>query len=280
MSTGLEPSSSVLGVVSTGLEPSSTVTEFAFQPGAEAASSTVTTLRLCQDNVAAAIAQRATCLAGETDRGPVVTSVDDLSGKEVFVRASSSYHQSLLDLNARLVKAGKPPVTITPAPEELEDEDLLEMASAGLVDVLVVDNHKAWFWQRVWPALKLYPTVTLRKGGRIAWAVRKDSPRFKAALDTWASYSTPNGPLFDNAFMLWTSHVAAGPSHSFRNLPIIIAGSPGGYLKQGAYVNGAGNNNKLFNTLANAVGCTSNGAPYDGFGGSGIAQGEISAIRA
>jgi hypothetical protein len=103
---------------------------------------------------------------------------------------------------------------------------------------------------------------------------------FKAALDVWASYSTPNGPLFDNAFMMWTSHVAAGPSHSFRNLPIIIAGSPGGYLKQGAYVNGASNNNKLYNTLANAVGCTSNGGAYDGFGGSGIAQGQISAMLA
>ena len=27
-----------------------------------------------------------------------------------------------------------------------------------------------------------------------------------------------------------------GPSHSFKNLPIIIAGSAGGYLKQGQYV--------------------------------------------
>ena len=115
--------------------------------------------------------------------GPVIASLDDLSGKNVFVRESSSYYQSLLALNARLAKDGRPPVILTPAPEALEDEDLLEMASAGLVDVLVVDNHKAWFWQRVWPGLKLYPTVTLRTGGRIAWAIRKDCPRLKASLD-------------------------------------------------------------------------------------------------
>ena len=115
--------------------------------------------------------------------GPVITSVDDLSGKNVFVRESSSYYQSLLALNARLAKDGRPPVILTPAPEALEDEDLLEMASAGLVDVLVVDNHKAWFWQRVWPGLKLHPSITLRTGGRIAWAIRKDSPRLKASLD-------------------------------------------------------------------------------------------------
>jgi membrane-bound lytic murein transglycosylase MltF len=101
-------------------------------------------------------------------RGPVIASVEDLSGREVFVRESSSYYQSLLELNSRLTSEGKPAVRLTPAPEELEDEDLLEMANAGLVDILVVDNHKAWFWQRVWPALKLYPTVTLRTGGEIA----------------------------------------------------------------------------------------------------------------
>jgi membrane-bound lytic murein transglycosylase MltF len=106
-----------------------------------------------------------------------VSSLDDLSGREVFVRRSSSYYQSLVALNERLARDGKAPVTLTPAAEELEDEDLLEMANAGLVDALVVDNHKAWFWQRVWPRLKLYPTVALRTGGEIAWAIRKGSPQ-------------------------------------------------------------------------------------------------------
>lgn len=82
-------------------------------------------------------------------RAPDITTVDDLSGKEVFVRESSSYFDSLRQLNARFARDGKAPVILTPAPEELEDEDLLEMTSVGLVDIVVVDNHKAWFWQRV-----------------------------------------------------------------------------------------------------------------------------------
>jgi membrane-bound lytic murein transglycosylase MltF len=117
--------------------------------------------------------------------GPELQSVDDLSGKDVFVRPSSSYYQSLVALNERLAQTGKAPVKLTPAPEELEDEDLLEMAHAGLVDLLVVDNHKAWFWQRIWPGLKLYPAVTLRKGGEIAWAVRRNNPQLKAALNSF-----------------------------------------------------------------------------------------------
>src|SRR5262245_44850791 len=116
---------------------------------------------------------------------PAIASVNDLSGKEVFVRESSSYYQSLVALNARFASEGKPLVKLTPAPEELEDEDLLEMAHAGLVNILVVDNHKAWFWQRVWPKLKLYPAVTLRTGGEIAWAIRKNSPQLRAALNTF-----------------------------------------------------------------------------------------------
>lgn len=60
--------------------------------------------------------------------------------------------------------------------------------------------------------------------------------------------------LLDKAFVMWTNHVADGPSHSFKNVPTIIAGNAGGYLKQGQYVD-AGNvtNNKLFNTLIAAA---------------------------
>jgi membrane-bound lytic murein transglycosylase MltF len=115
--------------------------------------------------------------------GPAIASVDDLAGQEIFVRETSSYHESIVKLNEDLVKRGLKPAVIVPAPEQLEDEDLLEMAAAGLVKVLVVDNHKAWFWQRVLPGLKLHPTVTLRTGADIAWAIRKDSPKLKAALN-------------------------------------------------------------------------------------------------
>lgn len=114
---------------------------------------------------------------------PVISSLDDLSGKDVFVRESSSYYQSLVTLNARFAAAGKVPVTLTPAPEELEDEDLLEMANAGLVDFLVVDNYKATFWKRVLPKLKLYPAITLRTRAQIAWAIRKDTPQLRSSLN-------------------------------------------------------------------------------------------------
>ena len=151
--------------------------------------------------------------------GPVITSVDDLSGKEVFVRQSSSYYDSLVGLNARLVRDGKAPVRLTPAPEELEDEDLLEMANAGLVDILVVDNHEAWFWQRLWPKLRLYPTVTLRTGGEIAWAIRKDSPKLATALNDFLAsngVNSLNSRMIFRRYLLNTQYVKGATADASR----------------------------------------------------------------
>jgi membrane-bound lytic murein transglycosylase MltF len=136
--------------------------------------------------------------------GPEIESIDDLSGKEVFVRQSSSYFQSLTRLNERLSKDGKPLVSIIPAPEELEDEDLLEMANASLVKVLVVDNYEAWFWQRVWPRLKLHPAVALRTDGEIAWAIRPESPGLLKAVNDFLAV---NGKDSLNARMIFRRYL-------------------------------------------------------------------------
>ncbi|HEY0463685.1 MAG TPA: DUF1552 domain-containing protein, partial [Polyangiaceae bacterium] len=38
--------------------------------------------------------------------------------------------------------------------------------------------------------------------------------------------------LLDKSLILWTNHIADGPSHRFKNVPTIIAGNAGGYLRQ------------------------------------------------
>jgi membrane-bound lytic murein transglycosylase MltF len=116
---------------------------------------------------------------------PRVATLDDLGGKEVFVRQSSSYWDSLEALNERLKAEGKPEVILVPAPEKLEDEDLLEMLNAGLIKLVIVDSHKAEFWRKIFPKLVLHPEVAVRKGGSIAWAIRKGSPKLEAELDAF-----------------------------------------------------------------------------------------------
>ena len=114
---------------------------------------------------------------------PQVTTLDDLSGKTVFVRKSSSYYSSLVALNSKFSAAKKAPVVLREAPEALEDEDLLEMLNAGLIPLIVVDKHKADFWKQIFPQLTVHSGVVVRSGGEIAWAIRKGSPGLKAALD-------------------------------------------------------------------------------------------------
>ncbi len=116
---------------------------------------------------------------------PSIAAADDLSGREVFVRKGSIWHESVERLNADLAKRGKPAVKLRFAPDNLEDEDLLEMLNAGLVQYVVVDDYLARFWAGVLPAIKLHPDVALRTGGEIAWAIRKNSPLLKAEINAF-----------------------------------------------------------------------------------------------
>ena len=101
---------------------------------------------------------------------PPLASVADLSGREVFVREKGTYHESLLALNERFKAQGKPPVEIRLAPENLEDDDLLEMVNAGLIPAIVVDDYLADFWK------KIFTNLTVHEAWPSAPAARWPSP--------------------------------------------------------------------------------------------------------
>jgi len=69
--------------------------------------------------------------------------------------------------------------------------------------------------------------------------------------------------LLDQSVIYWTNHVADGPSHSLSNIPVIIAGSGGGKLKQGQYMDAACDNSKVLSAVIQAA-----GASPSGFGAS------------
>ena len=90
---------------------------------------------------------------------------EDLSGREIVVRASSSYFESLAQENRRLETAGLEPMIVTPAHEVFEAEDLLEMVAAGVIDITVCDDYVARFWKQVYPDLRVHEDLALREGG-------------------------------------------------------------------------------------------------------------------
>lgn len=107
-----------------------------------------------------------------------IATLDDLAGRQVVVRRSSSYHEHLQNLVADFEQRGLEPPVIRLADEILEAEDLLEMVNGGLIGVTVMDDYKAEFWSGVFPNIDVRNDLVINEGGSIAWAMRMDSPKF------------------------------------------------------------------------------------------------------
>ena len=150
---------------------------------------------------------------------PPLTAATDLSNRQVYVRRSSSYYESLVHLNADLVAAGKPPVILKEAPEALEDDDLLEMVNAGLVETIVVDDFVASFWQQVFTNLQLHPQAAVRTGGTIAVAARPNNPLLLNAINAWITEYGPRttfGNVMDKRYLQDTRYAKGATSEAER----------------------------------------------------------------
>ena len=110
-------------------------------------------------------------------------TLEDLSGRNVYVRPSSSYYESLVLLNQEFSKKGKPPVHILKVDESLETEDILEMVHSGAIPMTIADNILAEIWSGVFDNLQVRADLKVRTGSEIAWMVRKDNPELKESLD-------------------------------------------------------------------------------------------------
>jgi membrane-bound lytic murein transglycosylase MltF len=136
---------------------------------------------------------------------PIATR-EDLSGREVFVREGSIFHESLKNLNAEFVRSGKAPVRLELAPDELEDEDLLEMLNAGLVQYVLVNDYLARFWAKVLPKIELHPNIALREDAGIGWAMRKGSPLLKGELDAFLAKHPAGSTVRNLLFQKYLKH--------------------------------------------------------------------------
>jgi membrane-bound lytic murein transglycosylase MltF len=135
---------------------------------------------------------------------PQLTRLDDLAGQTIHVRTSSSYYENLVRLNADFAAAGQSTITLVPADEFLEDEDLLEMVNAGLLSMIVMDHPKAEFWSKIFKGIRLHPDIAVNRGGKIAWAFRKNSPKLKKAVNQFVRQNK-KGTLIGN--MLFTRYL-------------------------------------------------------------------------
>ncbi|WP_224361757.1 transporter substrate-binding domain-containing protein [Hyalangium versicolor] len=117
--------------------------------------------------------------------GPKLASLAELKGQKIHVRASSSYHSTLLAL-----QKAHGPFEIVQEPEEVETEALLDRTAEGEIPFTVADSHLFAAEQAYRDGLEVaFPlpvegTPASKEGSRaIAFAVRKDATKLRGFFD-------------------------------------------------------------------------------------------------
>ena len=89
-----------------------------------------------------------------------IEGLDDLAGREIVVRESSSYYEHLQPVLQDYARRGLEPPTIRAADEILEAEDLLDLLNAGIIDITVLDRYKAEFWPACFRTFASWTTLS------------------------------------------------------------------------------------------------------------------------
>jgi membrane-bound lytic murein transglycosylase MltF len=120
---------------------------------------------------------------------PPLASLDDLAGRTIHVRPVASYFVSLQQLNERFAREGRQPMKLVRLPDALEDEDKLEMLSAGLLPLVIIDDWKGRLWSQLLPNIKVRDDLVLKKDVPIGWAIRKGSPHLRAEIEAFLHHT-------------------------------------------------------------------------------------------
>lgn len=146
---------------------------------------TITSARKEQVDFSAPVLKKVDELLVTHKSYPPIDSLWSLSGKEIWVRASSSYFESLQKLNKELDKQGKAPVIVRFIEETLQDLELVELVNQGHLPATILDSHKTELWLKVMNNIQVHDAIPLREEGQIAWAMRKNSPKLEAFVNQY-----------------------------------------------------------------------------------------------
>jgi hypothetical protein len=118
-------------------------------------------------------------------------------------------------------------------------------------------------------------TVTTEKLVKInVW----HSEQFKYMLDALSGVQEPDGStMLDNSLVLWGNELGSGNNHTYKNIPWVLAGGAGGYLKTGRQINYKDQpHNNLLVSVCNAMGFDD----VQTFGIPGVCTGPLQGLTA
>ncbi|WP_375752684.1 transglycosylase SLT domain-containing protein [Vibrio sp. HN007] len=128
---------------------------------------------------------------------PAITTLEQLSSKEIWIRASSSYFEHIEKVNRLLNEAGFPPMNVHFLEEALQDYEVIDMVNQGHIYSTVLDSHKTELWLGVMDNIKVHKDVPLHYEGKIAWAFRKESPELEKIVNNYLK-TAKSGTLLGN----------------------------------------------------------------------------------
>ncbi|HKD10378.1 MAG TPA: transglycosylase SLT domain-containing protein [Bryobacteraceae bacterium] len=114
---------------------------------------------------------------------PKLDTIDDLSGKEIWISPMTRMKADLESLNARFHAQGKPPVVMRETDALLDPGDVMEMVNAGAYPVALMQSQMAEFWGKVFDDAKPRMDLAVANDVSLGWAIRKGTPQLKAFLD-------------------------------------------------------------------------------------------------
>ncbi|RMF58815.1 MAG: lytic transglycosylase F [Calditrichaeota bacterium] len=112
----------------------------------------------------------------------LIRNVTELIGKKIYVRKGSSYYHRLVHLSDEI--GGD--IDIVEVPGDVSTEELIGRVSRGEIDYTVADENVAQINAVYYQNIDIKTPISL--GQRIAWAVRKNSPQLKHAINVWLKH--------------------------------------------------------------------------------------------
>jgi len=138
---------------------------------------------------------------------PTPATLDELAGREVWVRRGSAYFESLTTLNAQLTAKRLQPVTIRELDPDIEVDEALELVNAGVIPATVADRYVAKLWAPLLTDVRVSEDALLRVDAPFTWAVRKESPQLRELVGEFQK-SHGEGTLWGN--MKFKEYFVAG----------------------------------------------------------------------
>lgn len=115
----------------------------------------------------------------------------DLIGKTVTIRNRSTFAHRMRNL---IDEVGGP-INLDLVKTDIESEQLIRLVSEGIIDYTIADENVASLNSSYFSNIDTKTAVSFPQ--RVAWAVRKNSPQLKDAIDTWMTkLKANNNPTY------------------------------------------------------------------------------------